>query len=156
MTHDPCPVTLAFLEFDMVICVVDGQGGKIGSVIIDRLKELLKERVEIIALGTNSLATQNMMKARANKGASGENAMVTTLPKADIVIGTINILMANSMLGEFTPRMAQAVADTEAVKYILPVTQSNLVVVGVPALSIPQMIDMLVREVVKGIERCVK
>ncbi len=95
----------------MIICVVDGQGGKIGSVIIARLKERLKEEVEIIALGTNSLATQNMMKARANKGASGENAIVTTLPRADIVIGTINILMANSMLGEFTPRMAQAVAE---------------------------------------------
>ena len=83
----------------MVICVVDGQGGKIGSVIIARLKERLKEEVEIIGLGTNSLATQNMMKARANKGASGENAIVTNLPRADIVIGTINILMANSMLG---------------------------------------------------------
>lgn len=140
----------------MIICVVDGQGGKIGSVIIARLKERLKEEVEIIALGTNSLATQNMMKARANKGASGENAIVTTLPRADIVIGTINILMANSMLGEFTPRMAQAVADAEAVKYILPVTQSNLVVIGVSGLSIPQMIDVLVQEVTKGIERCAK
>ena len=140
----------------MVICVVDGQGGKIGSVIIARLKERLKEQVEIIALGTNSLATQNMMKARANKGASGENAMVTTLRKADIVIGTINILMANSMLGEFTPRMAQAVAESEAVKYILPVTQSNLVVIGTPGLSIPQMIDILAQEVEKGIERCAK
>ncbi len=140
----------------MVICVVDGQGGKIGSVIIARLKERLREQVEIIALGTNSFATQNMMKARANKGASGENAMVTSLPKADIIIGTINILMANSMLGEFTPRMAQAVSESEAVKYILPVTQSNLVVVGVQALSIPQMIDVLVQEVEKGIERCAR
>ena len=140
----------------MVICVVDGQGGKIGGVIIAKLKERLKEQVEIIALGTNSLATQNMMKARANKGASGENAIVTTLRKADIVIGTINILMANSMLGEFTPRMAQAVAESEAVKYILPVTQSNLVVIGMQALSIPQMIEVLVEEVVKGIERCAR
>jgi hypothetical protein len=140
----------------MMICVVDGQGGKIGSVIIAKLKERLKERVEIIGLGTNSLATQNMMKARANRGASGENAIVTTLRKADIVIGTINILMANSMLGEFTPRMAQAVAEAEAVKYILPVTQSNLHVIGASGLSIPQMIDLLVQEVDEGIERCAK
>ena len=139
-----------------MICVVDGQGGKIGSVIIARLRERLKEEVEIIALGTNSFATQNMMKAGANKGASGENAMKTTLPKADIVVGTINILMANSMLGEFTPAMAQAVADTEAVKFILPVTQSNLVVIGAQPISIPQMIDVLVQEVAKGIERCAK
>ena len=60
----------------MTICVVDGQGGKIGSIIISRLKERLKENIEIIALGTNSAATQNMMKARANRGASGENAIV--------------------------------------------------------------------------------
>jgi hypothetical protein len=140
----------------MVICVVDGQGGKIGSVIIARLKERLRERVEILALGTNSHATQNMMKARANRGASGENAIVTTLSKADIIIGTINILMANSMLGEFTPRMAQAVAEAEAVKYILPVTQSNLHVIGALGLSIPQMIDLLVNEVEERIERCAK
>src|SRR5512136_1735094 len=131
----------------MVVCVVDGQGGKIGSVIIARLKERLKERVEIIALGTNSLATQNMMKARANKGASGENAIVTTLRKADVIVGTINILMANSMLGEFTPKMAQAVAESDAVKYILPVTQSHLVVIGTASLSIPQMIEALVEQV---------
>jgi hypothetical protein len=140
----------------MVICVVDGQGGKIGSVVIARLKERLRERVEVIALGTNSLATQNMMKARANKGASGENAVVTTLRKADVIIGTINILMANSMLGEFTPKMAQAVSDSEAIKYILPVTQSNLVVIGMPGLSILQMVDLLVQEMEKGIERCAK
>ena len=140
----------------MVICVVDGQGGKIGSVIIAKLKERLKERVEIIALGTNSLATHTMMRARANKGASGENAIVTTLRKADIVIGTINILMANSMLGEFTPKMARAVAESEATKYIVPVTQNNLVVIGTPGFSIPQMIEVLVQEVEKGIERCVK
>ena len=64
--------------------------------------------------------------------------------------------MANSMLGEFTPRMAQAVSESEAVKYTLPVTQSNLVVIGMPGLSIPQMIDVLVQEVEKGIERCAK
>ncbi len=140
----------------MTICVVDGQGGKIGSAIIARLKERFKEQVEIVALGTNSLATQNMMKARANKGASGENAIVTTLRKADMIIGTINILMANSMLGEFTPKMAQAVADSDAVKYILPVTQSHLVVIGTTSLSIPQMIEALVEEVGKGMERCAK
>jgi hypothetical protein len=140
----------------MTICVIDGQGGKIGSVIIAKLKERLRERVEIIALGTNSLATQTMMKARANRGASGENAIVTTLKKADVIVGTINILMANSMLGEFTPRMAQAVGESDAAKYILPITQSTLFVIGAAELSIPQMIDRLVEEVEKGIESCAR
>lgn len=140
----------------MIVCVVDGQGGKIGGVIITRLKERLKERVEIIALGTNSSATENMMKARANKGASGENAIVTTAGKADIVIGTMNILLANSMLGELTPRMAQAVADSPAVKFILPVTPEKIVVVGKTDLSIPQMIGALVDAVEKEVDKCAR
>jgi hypothetical protein len=140
----------------MTICVVDGQGGKIGSVIITRLKERLRERTEIIALGTNSAATENMMKARANRGASGENAIVATVRKADVVIGTMNILMANSMLGEFTPRMAEAIADSPAIKFVLPVTQERVVVIGKSELSIPQMIGVLVDEVEKEMSKCVK
>ena len=140
----------------MMICVIDGQGGKIGSIIIERLKERFREGVEIIALGTNSIATQAMMKARANKGASGENAIVKTVEKADIIIGTINILMANSMLGEFTPSMAEAVAACDAKKIILPVTQQSVTLVGTQDLSIPQMIGVLVNEVEKEIAQCVK
>jgi hypothetical protein len=140
----------------MTICVIDGQGGKIGSIIIERLKERFREGVEVIALGTNSIATQAMMKSRANKGASGENAIVRTVEKADIVIGTINILMANSMLGEFTPSMAEAVAGCGAKKVILPVTQQGVIVVGAQDLSIPQMIGVLVNEVEREIAQCVK
>lgn len=140
----------------MIICVVDGQGGKIGSAIIARLKERFRERVEIIALGTNSSATENMMKARANRGASGENAIVTTVRKADVIIGTLNIVMANSMLGEFTPRMAEAVSDSPAIKLILPVTQERIVVIGKTELSIPQMINVLVEEVEKEMGKCAR
>ena len=140
----------------MTICVIDGQGGKIGATIITRLKERLRESVEIIALGTSSAATENMMRARANRGASGENAIVITVRKADIIVGTINILMANSMLGEFTPRMAQAVADSSAVKIILPVSQEKIVVIGKSDLSIPVMIGELVNEVEKEIDRCAR
>jgi hypothetical protein len=140
----------------MTICVVDGQGGKIGSIIIARLKERLRENIEIIALGTNSAATQNMMKARANRGASGENAIAVTVKKAHIIIGTVNILVANSMLGELTPRMAEAIADSPGRKYVLPVTQENLTIIGRADASIPQMVSMLVEEVEKEVERCAK
>lgn len=140
----------------MTICVIDGQGGKIGSIIIDRLKERLGERVEIVALGTNSIATQAMMKSRANRGASGENAIVKTVAKASIIIGTINILMADSMLGEYTPPMAQAVADSDAKKFILPVTQARVAVIGLRDLSIPQMIGVLVDEVEKEVGQCAR
>ncbi len=140
----------------MTICVVDGQGGKIGGIIITRLRERLRENVEIIALGTNSHATENMMKARANRGASGENAVVVTAPKADIIIGTMNILMADSMLGELTPLMARAIADSPAIKFVLPVTQERVVVIGKTELSIPQMVGVLVDEVEKEIGKCVR
>lgn len=140
----------------MIICVIDGQGGKIGSVIIERLKERLKENVEIIALGTNSIATQTMMKARANKGASGENAIVHTVKKADVIIGTLGILMVNSMLGEFTNRMAASVAESEAMKFILPVTQDQVAIVGLRGLSIPQMIGELIEAVAKEVRGCAR
>jgi hypothetical protein len=140
----------------MTICVVDGQGGKIGSIIISRLKERLKENVEIIALGTNSAATQNMMKARANRGASGENAIVSTVRKADIIIGTLNILMANSMLGELTPLVAKAIAESGAAKFILPVTQENVTVVGRSEMSIPQLVGVLVDMIEKETDRCAR
>jgi hypothetical protein len=140
----------------MTICVVDGQGGKIGSIIISRLKERLKENVEIIALGTNSAATQNMMKARANRGASGENAIVSTVRKADIIIGTLNILMANSMLGELTPLVAKAIAESGAVKFILPVTQENVTVVGRNEMSIPQLVGVLVDMIEKEADGCAR
>lgn len=140
----------------MIICVIDGQGGKIGSVIIERLKERLKENVEIIALGTNSIATQTMMKARANRGASGENAIVQTVKKANIIIGTLGILMVNSMLGEFTGRMAASVAESEAMKFILPVTQDQVAIVGLRGLSIPQMIGELIEAVAKEVRGCVR
>jgi hypothetical protein len=140
----------------MTICVVDGQGGRIGGAIIVKLKERFKESVEIIALGTNSTATENMMKARANKGASGENAIVVSTAKADLIIGTINIVMANSMLGELTPRMAQAITESPARKILLPVSQENVTIIGKTDSSIPVMVGVLVEEIEKEMKKCVR
>src|SRR3972149_5458400 len=81
------------------IAVIDGQGGGIGSAMIKRLREDLAEQVEIIGLGTNAMATGAMLKGGANKGASGENAIVQTVKTVDIIIGTTGIVLANSMMG---------------------------------------------------------
>jgi hypothetical protein len=140
----------------MIVCVVDGQGGRIGSAIIAKLKERFKETVELIALGTNSTATENMMKARANRGASGENAIVVTVKRADIIVGTMNIVMANSMLGELTPRMAQAITESPATKILFPVTQENVVILGKADHSIPQMVSLLTEEIEKEMRKCAK
>ncbi len=131
------------------ICVIDGQGGGIGSAVIKKLKEIFEERIEILALGTNAIATSQMLKARANRGASGENAIVQTVKRADVIIGPIGILMANAMMGEVTPAMAAAVADSPARKILIPLSQEPVEVVGTPRAPLPHLIEELVCETLK-------
>jgi hypothetical protein len=128
------------------ICVIDGQGGGIGSTIIKRLSAISHHRYEVIALGTNAIATTQMLKAGANRGASGENAIVQTLKNADIVIGPIGVMMAHAMMGEVTPRMAEAVAACRARKFVIPLTQENIEVVGVVSAPLPHLIDALIEK----------
>nr|WP_319492011.1 DUF3842 family protein [uncultured Desulfobacter sp.] len=125
------------------VCVIDGQGGGIGSTVIKRIKERFEESVEVIALGTNAIATAQMLKARANKGASGTNAIVQTVKDADMIIGTVGIIMPHSMMGEVTPRMAEAVSCSPAKKVLLPLTQENIAIVGVVGAPLPQLVDEL-------------
>jgi hypothetical protein len=131
------------------ICVIDGQGGGIGSAIIKRLKEIFGEAIEIIALGTNAIATAQMLKAKANKGASGENAIVQTSGKVDIIIGTVGIIMAHSMMGEVTPKIAEAVAGSPAKKLLIPLSQENIEIIGIPSIPLPHLIEALIQENLK-------
>ena len=128
------------------ICVIDGQGGGIGSAVIKKLKERLGETVQIVALGTNAIATAQMLKVGANSGASGENAIIQTSRTADIIIGPIGILLANAMMGEMTPCMAEAVASSPARKILLPLTQENIEVVGISPMPLPHLIESLVED----------
>ena len=137
-------------HFDMKrIGVIDGQGGGIGSTVIKKLKERLGETVEIIALGTNAIATAQMLKAKANRGASGENAIVQTAGKVDVIIGTIAIIMAHSMMGEVTPKMAEAVAGSPAKKLLIPISQENVEIVGISYIPLPHLIENLIEEKLK-------
>jgi Ni,Fe-hydrogenase maturation factor len=128
------------------ICVIDGQGGGIGAAIIKRLKSLFEEKVEIVALGTNAIATSQMLKARANRGASGENAIVVTVPQVDIIIGSVGIVMADAMMGEVTPKMAAAIAASPARKLLIPISQENVVIVGALSVPLPHIVDILIDE----------
>lgn len=128
------------------IGVVDGQGGGIGSAVIRKIKEIYEERVDITALGTNAIATAQMLKVRANRGASGENAIVRTVPKMDVIIGPIAIVMAHAMMGEVTPRMAEAVALCPARKLLIPLSQENIEVVGVLSAPLPHLIETLITD----------
>ncbi len=128
------------------ICVIDGQGGGIGSAIIKKLREKFLDKIEIIAIGTNSIATSAMLKAKANKGATGENPVKILLNKMDIIIGPISIIIGNSMLGELTPEMATAISMSSAKKFLLPFTQENIEVIGIEQEPLPHMIDKLIEK----------
>ncbi len=127
------------------ICVIDGQGGGIGSTIIKKLKEAYDETVEIIALGTNAIATTQMLKARANRGATGENAIVQTVAKADVVIGPLGIVLAHAMMGEVTPRIAEAIASCDAPKLLLPLTQEPVEIIGLTPNPLPRLIEEMIQ-----------
>jgi hypothetical protein len=129
------------------IAVIDGQGGGIGSVIIKRLREILGEEVEIIGLGTNAMATGAMLKAGANKGASGENAIVQTIKTVDVIIGTMAIVLANSMMGELTPKMAEAIASSTATKCLVPLKMPEVEIIGAPREPFPHLVDQLIKRI---------
>jgi len=131
------------------ICVIDGQGGGIGSTVIKRLKDVYHESVEITAIGTNAIATAQMLKAGANRGATGENAIVVTVKQMDVIIGPLAIMMANAMMGEVTPKMAEAVSTSDARKVLIPLSQENIEIVGTPAIPLPHLIDLLMNETLK-------
>ena len=133
----------------MRICVIDGQGGGIGAAIIKRLKEVYREEHEVIALGTNAVATAQMMKARANRGASGENAIVRTVTGVDVILGCLSIVLANSMMGEVTPRMAEAIASAPAPKILLPLTQERVEIVGLSPEPLPHLVEKIVSQRLK-------
>jgi hypothetical protein len=132
---------------DVIVGVVDGQGGGIGAHVVERLRKTLPENTEIIALGTNAVATSNMMKSGANKGASGENAIGQTAPRVDIITGGIAIIQPHSMLGEITPVMVEAIVQSPARKILMPLRSAGIEVIGLRDEPIPHLIDELVERV---------
>jgi NAD(P)-dependent dehydrogenase (short-subunit alcohol dehydrogenase family) len=133
----------------MKIAIIDGQGGGIGKHITEKLRKHLPEEVEIIALGTNALATAAMLKAGANDGATGENAIVFMADKVDIIIGSISILAANAKLGELTPKIAESIANSQAKKILLPINRSGIEIIGVVNEPLPHQIEKLVMTIKK-------
>ena len=134
------------------ICVIDGQGGGIGATISKYLKERFGENHELIALGTNAIATAQMLKAGANRGASGENAISRTVFEGvDLVVGSIAVTWANAMLGEVTPKIAEAVMSCPARKILLPLAQENVEVVGVSKEPMPHLVQIIVKRIQEDI-----
>ena len=134
----------------MKLMVMDGQGGGIGATIIKGLRASVGNDLEILALGTNSIATSRMMKAGANKGGTGENAIIQTSKRVDVIVGPLAILMANSMMGEVTPGMAVAVSSSEAKRILIPLTQEQVRIAGVSGEPLPHLVGQVV-EMIKEI-----
>jgi len=133
------------------VCVIDGQGGGIGSTVIKYLKAAHGESIELVALGTNAIAASQMLRAGANRCASGENAICHTSTRADCIIGPVSITWANAMLGEVTPRMAEAVTSSRAAKLLLPLFQENAEIVGVVSEPLPHLVQELVEKRLKEV-----
>ena len=132
----------------MRIVVIDGQGGRMGSQLIEGVRAA-GMRCDITAIGTNVLATSAMLKAGADRGATGENPVIVACRDAEVIVGPIGILAADSLLGEVTPAMAVAVGQSRAVKLLLPLNQCNTIVVGTRALSVSALIAETLGELEK-------
>jgi hypothetical protein len=133
----------------MRIAVIDGQGGGIGKYITEQLRKEMPERVEILAIGINAMATAAMLKAGANEGASGENAVIFNATRVDLIVGPLGIVMANSMLGEVTPKMAEAITSSPAEKILLPVTKDRVELAGYKSEPLPHLIADLITRIKK-------
>lgn len=127
----------------MKILVIDGQGGKIGRTIVAQLAARDLDW-EILAVGTNSMATLAMHKAGAQQSATGENPVVVSAARADVIIGPMGIIAANALMGEITPRIAMAVSEAAAVKILIPMNRCGIMVAGTPELTITEFIDKAV------------
>ncbi len=139
----------------MKILVIDGQGGNIGRQIVKMISDRFTN-IEIFAVGTNSIATANMIKAGASAAATGENAAVTAARKADVIVGPVGIVIADALLGEVTPRMAQAVGQSDAIRVLIPMNKCDTVVAGVGGKPTSELIEdavLRIADIIAGKDR---
>lgn len=128
------------------ITIIDGQGGRMGKSIVEQLKKAFPEQ-ELLAIGTNSIATAAMLKAGADYGATGENPVIVAAKDSDIIIGPIGIVIADSLYGEITEKMAAAVGRSHACQILMPVNRCNHHVVGCEELPMSEIITLVIKKV---------
>lgn len=136
----------------MKILVIDAQGGGIGKQLVSAIKENVPNAV-VTVVGTNTAATAAMLKAGADNAATGENAVVVNSRRADVIVGPIGIVIADAMLGEITCRMANAVAQSDAKRILIPINHCDNIVVGVEDLNIGKLIQAVINELVQTAQK---
>ena len=132
----------------MKILIVDGQGGGVGRQLATKIKEAFPD-VRLMAVGTNTVATAAMLKGGADDAATGENAVLVAARKADVIVGPLGIVVADSLGGEITPAMATAIAQSDARRILIPFKHCDNVIVGVPDLNVSVLIKKAVEEIGK-------
>ncbi|MDD3930532.1 MAG: DUF3842 family protein [Clostridiaceae bacterium] len=128
------------------IVVIDGQGGGIGRTIIEQIRLTSIPNIQLIAVGTNALATANMLKAGADAGATGESAVLFNCRDADVILGVIGVIAAGSMYGELNAAMAAAVSMSPAAKILIPVNKCGLILIGFEDQPLPVRIQQAVEK----------
>ena len=131
----------------MDILIIDGQGGNLGRQLTKRLREALPQ-ADITVVGTNSTATENMLKGGADRAATGENAVVVNARRARIIAGPLGIVIADALLGEVTPAMATAVGSSDAVRVLIPMNRCDTLVAGVAEKPMGELMDDAVGKIV--------
>ena len=137
----------------MNIVIIDGHGGRMGKMIVEQLKKR-EPGIELTAVGTNSIATATMVKAGADVGATGENPIAVACRSSDIIVGPIGIVIADSLHGEITGRMACAVGRSPALKLLIPVNRCNHQIVGSADLPMSEYIRLAVDAVLDAAKSC--
>ena len=128
------------------IAILDGQGGGIGKLLTEKIRKEFADSLEIWVFGTNAGATAQMLKTGADEGASGENAIVLNMGKVDLIITSLSLVIPNSMLGEVTVKIAEAVASSPAPKLLLPLQRGNISLVGVNTEPLPHLIAYVIEQ----------
>lgn len=136
----------------MNIVIMDAQGGGMGKLLVEALKRALPGQ-PLTAVGANALATSAMLRAGADQGATGENAVVVCAAKADLILAPIGMVLADSMLGEVTPAMAAAVGRSDAHKILIPVSRCQVTIPGYPRLTMGEAVEKAVEEVVRRVNQ---
>ncbi|MFA6506474.1 MAG: DUF3842 family protein [Treponemataceae bacterium] len=129
-----------------VIVIVDGMGGGIGAQLVARLRELVGDKAELIALGTTSAATERMLKAGADRGASGENAIRVSIGLGDVIVGPIGIVIPNGMMGEITTAVAETILAARGARILVPVAQSHFTLAGVDSAPVGKLVAAAAEE----------